>query len=103
LEEKIMAKKDKNLIWIILIILFILFLFLYSRGPSTVQDEDSEKEQEVVQPEASGDTCLEFPDFSGTPREGEPCIDTLDCENHPPIGYSGGTLKCVGGECEFEC
>lgn len=31
---------------------------------------------------ACGATLFEMPDFSGTPREGQGCIDDLDCYNH---------------------
>lgn len=29
------------------------------------------------------------PDFTGTPRIGDGCIDKLDCYNHPPVNYKG--------------
>ena len=36
---------------------------------------------------ACGSAHFAFPNFVGTPREGMGCIDSLDCQNHPPIGY----------------
>lgn len=44
-----------------------------------------------------------FPDFSGTPREGEPCETSLDCMNHPPENIPDAELCCVNdGTCYRE-
>ena len=36
---------------------------------------------------ACGATRFAYPDFSGTPRVGEGCVDSLDCQNHPPLSF----------------
>ena len=32
-------------------------------------------------------TRFAYPDFTGTPRVGQGCVDDLDCQNHPPVGF----------------
>ena len=34
-----------------------------------------------------GSTRFGYPDFTGTPREGSGCSDSLDCQLHPPAGH----------------
>ena len=89
-----MAKK--NLWWVILIILIIILLLVFL-GRKEGKEETQEEEQ------IQGQVCNEYPDFSGTPREGNSCIDTLDCTNHPPTNYVSGSISCIDGKCQFEC
>lgn len=28
-----------------------------------------------------------YPNFAGTPRAGQGCVDDIDCQNHPPAGH----------------
>ncbi len=52
----------------------------------------------VTQPtNACGATEYGYPDFSGTPRAGQPAVDQLDCQNHPP--FPGATNFCHDGTC----
>ena len=36
---------------------------------------------------ACGSTRFGYPDFTGTPREGSGCVDSLDCQQHPVPGH----------------
>jgi hypothetical protein len=93
-----MAVKDNNLLFVIVLII-ILFLIGFNSGWFSSEQENIINEtEEIISP------CEELPDFTGTPREGEMCEDTLDCENHNPIGYTAGPLECLpNGKCQFEC
>jgi len=49
---------------------------------------------------ACGATRFAYPDFSGTPRVGQGCVDSLDCQNHPPVGFPNYQECCpADGTC----
>jgi hypothetical protein len=93
-----MAKENNAWIWIIIIIVFLLLFFSFKTPEQELSVQPTDK---LAEP--TGKICSDYPDFTGTPRVGEPCIDTLDCENHPPENYISGYLNCVEGKCEFNC
>lgn len=96
---------EKELLWIGGGILGLIMLLLFLRKaeevpaaappPAEVQRriwEQIEAPPEVpvvptIATNACGSTRFGYPDFSGTPRVGQGCVDTIDCQNHPPVGH----------------
>ena len=44
---------------------------------------------------ACGSTRFGYPDFSGTPREGQKSVDDWDCQTHSPVGFPYYQQCCV--------
>lgn len=44
---------------------------------------------------ACGADRFGYPDFTGTPRAGSPCVDSIDCQLHPPAGHPEYQECCV--------
>lgn len=44
---------------------------------------------------ACGSPGFGYPNFAGTPRAGEGCVDSLDCQNHPPVGHPEYQECCI--------
>ena len=87
-----------------IIIAFFLVGIIFMSGclePEAEQEEIVEEEQILVN--ACNYANFGPPTFEGTPREGDGCIDNLDCSNHPPIGYENVELSCCvsDGTCHF--
>lgn len=92
-----MVKKNNWSIWVIIILVLLFGYFLI-----TNQDTETQTQPQQVTPQAT--ICSGFPDFSGTPRVGEPCETDWDCENHLPSGYISGDIKCLdNGKCQYSC
>lgn len=92
-----MAKKNV-LLWILLILMLIVIIYFATqkKEPETQPLNGQEDEQEEY--------CEDYPNFIGTPRVGDVCMDTLDCTNHPPTNYEGGYIECIEtGKCRYNC
>jgi hypothetical protein len=44
---------------------------------------------------ACGSARFGYPDFAGTPRVGQKCVDDWDCQQHPPVGFPYYQQCCI--------